>query len=75
MAGTTTFVGHTTTDQSSILRFIEDNWEVGRIGNFSFDEKAGTLNNLFDFSDGASCQNSAGNELFLDPTTGRPSVN
>ena len=35
------FVDHTVTDQSSVLRFIEDNWETGRIGNFSFDTKAG----------------------------------
>jgi len=27
------FVDHTVTDQSSVLRFIEDNWETGRIGN------------------------------------------
>jgi phospholipase C len=26
------FVDHSTTDQSSILRFIEDNWNTGRIG-------------------------------------------
>jgi phospholipase C len=34
---------------SSILRFIEDNWKLGRIGDQSFDALAGTLNNLFDF--------------------------
>jgi phospholipase C len=43
-------VDHTLTDQSSILRFVEDNWGLGRIGDQSFDEKAGTLLNLFDFS-------------------------
>ncbi len=43
------FVDHTLTDQTSILRFIEDNWNLGRIGDFSFDEQAGTLNNMFDF--------------------------
>jgi len=37
------FVDHTVTDQSSVLRFIEDNWQTGRIGNFSFDTKAGSL--------------------------------
>jgi phospholipase C len=66
------FVDHSTTDQSSILRFIEDNWRTGRIGNFSFDEKAGSLNNLFAFSDTAGTR-SAGDRLFLDPSTGRPS--
>jgi phospholipase C len=66
------FVDHTTTDQSSILRFIEDNWQTGRIGNSSFDEKAGSLNNLFVFS-GQSRGDSKGQpSLFLDPATGQP---
>ena len=43
------FVDHTLTDQSSILRFIEDNWSTGRIGGGSFDALAGPLNNMFDF--------------------------
>ncbi len=59
------FVDHTTTDQSSILRFIEDNWRTGRIGNASFDEKAGTLNNLFDF------RRPTAHKLILDPYTGQ----
>ena len=66
------FVDHTTTDQSSILRFIEDNWKTGRIGNFSFDEKAGSLNNLFDFSDQSKGDSSGQRNLFLDPATGQP---
>jgi phospholipase C len=61
------FVDHSTTDQSSILRFIEDNWATGRIGDASFDAKAGTLANMFEFSG----EGSAG-KLFLDPSTGRP---
>jgi phospholipase C len=44
------FVDHSMTDQSSILRFIEDNWELGRLGDQSFDETAGSLLNLFNFS-------------------------
>ena len=43
------YVDHRTTDQSSILRFVEDNWDLGRIGGGSTDEKAGSLNGLFDF--------------------------
>ena len=43
------FVDHSETDQSSILRFIEDNWGLGRIGGGSFDEIAGSINNMFDF--------------------------
>jgi phospholipase C len=44
------FVAHTVADQSSILRFIEDNWQLGQIGDQSFDVMAGSLLNLFDFS-------------------------
>jgi phospholipase C len=43
------FVDHSLTDQSSVLRFIEDNWNTGRIGSGSFDELAGSLLNMFDF--------------------------
>lgn len=60
------FVDHAVTDQSSILRFIEDNWELGRIGNQSFDEKAGALLNMFDFSRG-----SANQRLYLSPVDGQ----
>lgn len=59
------FVDHSTTDQSSILRFIEDNWGLGRIDG-SFDAKAGSLNNLFSF------RGERARRLFLDPTTGLP---
>ena len=47
----TSFIDHSITDQSSILRFIEDNWSLGRIGDQSFDSKAGSLENVFDFVD------------------------
>jgi phospholipase C len=62
------FVDHRVTDQSSLLRFIEDNWQLGRIGDQSFDEKAGTLGGLFDFNDHAQRNRT----LILDPTTGLP---
>jgi phospholipase C len=62
-------VDHTITDQSSILRFIEDNWNLGRIGNQSFDAEAGTLDNLFNFRGGGDDQ---ARRLFLDPSTGQP---
>ena len=44
------FVDHTLTTQSSILRFIEDNWKLGRVGGGSFDAASGTIDNLFNFS-------------------------
>ncbi|HEY3852481.1 MAG TPA: alkaline phosphatase family protein [Steroidobacteraceae bacterium] len=44
------FVDHTVTDQSSILRFVEDNWLGStRIGGGSFDALANPINNMFDF--------------------------
>jgi phospholipase C len=45
------FIDHTLTDQTSVLRFIEDNWLDGqRIQpGGSFDTIAGTLNHMFDF--------------------------
>jgi phospholipase C len=60
------FVDNSLTSQSSILRFIEDNWSLGRIGNQSFDAVAGSLSNLFDFS------HSNNGKFLLDPTTGEP---
>jgi phospholipase C len=71
------FVDHTTTDQTSILRFIEDNWSLGHIddldhptgttaGQTSFDQFAGSLGNMFDFA------NEPGRErLFLNDLTGQ----
>jgi phospholipase C len=64
------FVDHSVTDQTSILRFVEDNWRTGRIGNHSFDEKTGTLANLFTFDDQRG-HGTAGT-LLLDPATGQP---
>jgi phospholipase C len=64
-------VDHTMTDQTSIIRFIEDNWLDGeRIGNGSFDAIAGSLNGMFDFSHRANTS-----RLFLDPNTGLPLFN
>jgi len=59
------FVDHSITDQTSILKFIEDNWNLGRIGGASFDAIAGSLMNLFEFGDGGG-----GRKLLLDPGTG-----
>jgi hypothetical protein len=48
----------TVSDQSSILRFIEDHWSLGRIDQVapksvaqggSFDQVAGTLDSVFEF--------------------------
>jgi phospholipase C len=45
------YVDHALTDQTSILRFIEDNWLGSqRIGSGSFDAIAGSLNGMFNFT-------------------------
>jgi phospholipase C len=61
------FVDHNVTDLSSILRFVEDNWQVPRI-NGSFDAMAGSLGNLLAFHQ----QQPTAGALYLDPTTGQP---
>ncbi|MGC2773208.1 MAG: alkaline phosphatase family protein, partial [Candidatus Sulfotelmatobacter sp.] len=62
------FVDHSVTDQTSVIRFIEDNWLGGqRIGNGSFDSIANSVSSMFDF------QQNVTNDLFLlDPNTGEP---
>ncbi len=59
------FVDHSVTDLSSIIRFIEDNWQLGRIGGDSADVYAGTLNGMFNFSGGGAAK-----ALILDPDKG-----
>ena len=65
------FVDHTLTDQTSVLRFIEDNWLNGaRIqAGASFDTIAGTIENMFDFTTNRKDKGI----LILNPTTGPPS--
>ena len=60
------YVDHTLTNQASVLRFIEDNWALGRIGDQSFDEGSAGLMGLFDF------RASRKDKLMLDPATGQP---
>jgi phospholipase C len=65
------FVDHSITDQSSILRLIEDNWKLGKIGDpQSFDVRAGSLFNMFDFRHRDDDDHAR--RLFLDPATGLP---
>jgi phospholipase C len=63
------FVDHATTGQASILRFIEDNWSLGRSGNQSFEARDASLSNLFDFD--ASHRERHTARLVLDPATGQ----
>jgi phospholipase C len=59
------FVDGGVLDQTSITRFIEDNWGLGRIGDGSFDAIAGDASSMFDFT------RLRGDRVFLDPLTGR----
>ena len=52
------------TDQASILRFIEDNWGTGRIGDASADAWAGSMRGLFAFDESQAPQ------VILDETNG-----
>jgi phospholipase C len=40
---------HPVMAQAGILKFIEDNWKTGRIGDSSFDATAGSVTGMFDF--------------------------
>jgi phospholipase C len=64
------FVDHTMTDQTSSLRFIEDNWLGGkRLGGGSFDAISNPLDNMFDFEREFPSNLES---FLLDPNTGLP---
>ena len=62
-------IDHTLTDQTSVLRFIEDNWLSGeRIQpGGSFDTIAGSIEPMFDFNRDVDNDD---RKLILDPQTG-----
>jgi phospholipase C len=60
------FVDHAVTDQSSVVRFIEDNWTLPRPGDGSVDTLAGSLTQMLDFTKAGK------STLILDPSTGAP---
>lgn len=61
------YVDHRVTDQSSVIRFIEENWNLpDRIGNGSTDTITGRINGMFDFDD----RDANDRRLILDPLTG-----
>jgi phospholipase C len=67
------YVDHTVTDQTSSLRFIEENWDLGFIdgpmappdGQGAFDRVAGSILLMFDFDNSPNTR-----PLILDPATG-----
>ncbi|MGO8960760.1 MAG: phospholipase C [Streptosporangiaceae bacterium] len=62
------FVDNTLIDQSSIVKFIEYNWNLPALGNGATDVAAGSILSMFDFS-GRHHHN---HTLYLDPSTGEP---
>jgi phospholipase C len=61
------FVDHTLTDQSSVIRFVEDNWLGGeRIDQGSFDGLANSIASMFNFSQ------TPNPTVTLSETTGEP---
>jgi len=61
------YVDHTMTDQSSVVRFIEDNWLWNqRIGGGSFDAVAGPIDGMFNWTLPSPCYRT----LILSDETG-----
>lgn len=58
------YVDHTQTDQASVLKFIEDNYGLGRIGDSSADSYAGSLNGMLHLP------NPKAPQVLLNPTDG-----
>jgi len=65
------FIDHTFTMQTSITRFIEDNWSLGRIGGGSYDAIANSINAMFNFTDPSGPAPNT-NAPILSPVTGLP---
>jgi len=62
------YVSHVVIDQSSVVRFIEDNWLNGeRLGPGYFDTIAGSIDDMFDFNQPSF----RSDRLFLNPSTGQ----
>jgi phospholipase C len=59
------YVDHTVTDQTSILKFVEDNWLNGQRIAGSFDKIAGAITGMLDFTNGGSTP-----AVILDTTKG-----
>jgi phospholipase C len=63
------YIDHSVTDQTSSLRFIEDNWLGGqRLSSESLDNRAGMIISMFDWTQHRPDKG----RLLLNPTTGNP---
>jgi len=62
------FVDNTFTDQSSVVKFIEENWSLPALGNGAADTMAGSIDSMFNFDEHSGFNS----PLYLDPATGQP---
>jgi phospholipase C len=58
------YVDNNLTDQSSIIKFVEQNWGLNPVSSTSMDNVAGSLDGMFDFSGPKAPK------VFLDPSSG-----
>ncbi|MDA8197284.1 MAG: alkaline phosphatase family protein [Actinomycetota bacterium] len=58
------YVDHNTIDQSSVVKFIESNWNIAPLGDGAADVSAGSINSLFNFDQPSN------QRILLNPTTG-----
>ncbi len=60
------YMSHVTTDHTSVLRFIIENWNLKPLPKASYERIAGSLDDLFDFTEGRVLAP----KVFLNPLTG-----
>ena len=59
------YVDNTLTEQSSIIKFVEQNWSLGSIGAGSEDVDSGSVDNMFEFGNAQRAP-----QITLNETTG-----
>jgi phospholipase C len=62
------YVASNVIDQSSVVKFIEQNWDLRALGNGATDARAGSIMPMFSFGS----KTPPNGRLFLDPSTGEP---
>ena len=61
------YIDNSLTDQTSIIKFVEENWSLGTLGNQSDDATTGTIENMFEFNGDKRAP-----AIELSPITGEP---
>jgi len=59
------YVDNTLTEQSSIIKFVEQNWSLGNLGAGSEDSESGSVDNMFEFGNAQRAP-----QLILNETSG-----